>query len=137
MRLRGNPEQIARGVAVGASINFLPTFGTGIFLAYFLAGLLRTNRTATILSTMAVKAGVPFYYALDVVVGDFFLGFSGKGVWELASKPFTWDMLTQTGMSFLLGSLINTLIAGSIGYRVVLYGILQYRAKRSRCKQVA
>jgi uncharacterized protein len=134
MRLRGNPKQIAKGVAMGASINFLPTVGLGVFLAYFLASAFRINRTATILSTMAVKAGVPIYYALDIVVGDFLLGRYNEGLWALVEKPFTRDMVIQIGLSFLLGSVVNTLLAGMVAYYVVLNGIMGYRNKRARCR---
>lgn len=131
MRLRGNPKQIARGVAVGASINFLPTLGTGVFLAYFLAGLLRTNRTATIMATLAAKAGVPLYYALDIVVGDFLLGYQDEGLWSLTKRSFDWQMVIETGSSLLLGSVVNTLLFGVVNYFIILYGVKKYRNRHT------
>lgn len=134
MRLRGNPEQISRGVAMGFAINFLPTFGGGVFLAYFLANLLRTNRTAALLSTLAVKAGVPLYYALNIVVGDFMLGYKDDGLWALMQRPFNWQMVVHTGISFLLGSVINTTLCGLLSYYLVLCGVKKYRGNRAICK---
>lgn len=130
IRLRGNPQQIARGVAVGVSINFLPTMGGGAFLAYFLAGFLRTNRTATLLSTLAAKAGVPLFYALNIVVGDFLLGYKYAGLRSLARHAFARDMIAQAGISFLLGSVINTACMALLSYYFVLYGVKKYRSRR-------
>lgn len=135
MRLKGNPHQIARGVAVGASINFLPTMGLGIFLAYFIAGLLRTNRTATVLSNMAIKAGIPFFYAMDIALGDYLLGYRDEGLRALFSEPFHWQAVAQTGESFLLGSVVNTVVVGIFLYFSVLSGIRQYRQKRTICEK--
>lgn len=130
MRLRGNPLQIARGFAVGASINFLPTLGAGVFFAYFLAGLLRTNRTATMMSTLAVKPAFPLLYALNIVVGDFLLGYEDEGLWALTKRSFDWQMIVHTGFSFLLGSVVNTLLFGLVNYYLVLYGVKKYRGSQ-------
>lgn len=131
MRLRGNPQQIARGVAVGVSINFLPTMGGGILLAYFLAGFLRTNRTATLLSTLAAKVGVPFFYALNIVVGNFLLGHEAEGFRSLARHTFEWQTIVQAGNSFLLGCIINTALIALLSYYFVLYSVKKYRRRRT------
>lgn len=135
MRLRGNPKQIARGVAVGVAINFLPTVGTGVFVAYILAGLLRTNRTATLLSTLAVKAGVPLYYALNIVVGDFLLGYEDEGFWALTKYTFDWKTIKQMGISFLVGGVINSAVVALVCYYIMLYSVKRYRNRRMKSIQ--
>jgi len=127
MRLKGNSIQIARGIAVGASINFIPSMGLGLLLAYFIAGLFKTNRTATLLSNMASKVGVPFFYAANIVLGDFLLGYEDEGLRALIGQPFRWQSVAQTGESFLLGAVVNTVVVGVLLYFVVLAGIRQYR----------
>jgi hypothetical protein len=44
--LRGSPEAIARGVAIGVFVAFTPTIGIQVALAAFLATLLNANRPA-------------------------------------------------------------------------------------------
>ena len=49
VRLRGLPEEIAKGVALGIFIGMTPTFGFQMAIALFFAYLLRENRLAAIL----------------------------------------------------------------------------------------
>ena len=49
VRLRGLPDEIAKGVALGIFIGMTPTFGFQMPIALFFAYLLRENRLAAIL----------------------------------------------------------------------------------------
>ncbi|MGI6711485.1 MAG: DUF2062 domain-containing protein [Bacillota bacterium] len=39
VRLKGNPVALAKGIAIGVSVDFLPTFGFGFVFAYVMLQL--------------------------------------------------------------------------------------------------
>ncbi|NNL66801.1 MAG: DUF2062 domain-containing protein [Myxococcales bacterium] len=72
VRLRGSPEAIAGGVAIGVLVAFTPTIGFQTLLVLALATLMRANRPASIVPTWISNpvTAVPIYL-FTYYVGSF------------------------------------------------------------------
>lgn len=61
MRIKDSPASIATGAALGISFDVLPTFGLGVFFAFFLAALLKVNRVAAVIGAVVFKLAIPLF----------------------------------------------------------------------------
>lgn len=132
MSLPDSPKKIARGVALGFAFDFLPIPIISIPISYLAARLVRCNPVATVCTVIFFKLAVPFFYAVDLFVGKAIFGdlpgpdiqFTGG---SLAANFL--EQLVEHGYPFLLGSLINAVLAWFIVYTILMYII---RRKRRR-----
>ena len=117
IRLRGLPEEIAKGVALGIFIGMTPTFGFQMLIAIFFAFLLRENRLAAILGVWVTNpVTAPVIYAIEYEIGRILLGM------ERISFPlkFTWGAYADLGWNIMYPLWVGGLIAG------VILGLLSY-----------
>ncbi|MGK2905529.1 MAG: DUF2062 domain-containing protein [Desulfuromonadales bacterium] len=121
VRLRGLPEEIAKGVALGIFIGMTPTFGVQMAIALFLAYLLRENRLAALLGVWVTNpVTAPFIYAIEYEMGRILLGLPRAHLpMELTVKAYTdlgWNVLAP----LWLGGTLAGLILGSLSYFLTL-----------------
>ncbi len=121
VRLRGLPDEVAKGVALGIFIGMTPTFGFQMAIAILFAYLLRENRLAAILGVwVSNPITAPFIYAVEYEVGRRLLGM------ERFDLPtgFTWQAYTNLGWEILFPmwvcGIIFGLIFGFISYLITL-----------------
>ncbi len=131
VRLRGTPEEVAKGFALGIFIGMTPTFGVQMPLAFFFAWLLRENKLAAIIGVWITNPlTAPFIYASQYEFGRLLLGM------ERLSLPQAYSLETLTSMSWDIllplsaGSLIFAILFGSISYAVTLRFIPELKAIR-------
>jgi uncharacterized protein (DUF2062 family) len=130
-RLRGSREKGARGFAVGLACNFYPTFGLGAFLSGFLAKLIGGNVVAGFIGGSTLAFFWPLLFYVNMRVGGLFLR-PPIVVDELEDVTFQTVNRLVWGQTFLIGSLINSLLAATIAYFafLLLYERLQPHALR-------
>jgi uncharacterized protein (DUF2062 family) len=121
VRLRGLPEEIAKGVALGIFIGMTPTFGFQMAIALFFAYLLRENRLAAVLGVWITNpVTAPFIYAIEYEMGRLLLDMSRVGL----PTDFTWEAYANLGMNVMiplwLGGIISGVILGALSYFVTL-----------------
>jgi uncharacterized protein (DUF2062 family) len=121
VRLRGLPDEIAKGVALGIFIGMTPTFGFQMAIAIFFAYILRENRLAAVLGVWVTNpVTAPFIYAAEYEVGHRLLGMER---FELPSE-LTWQAYSTLGWEILFPmwfcSLLFGVIFGSIAYQSTL-----------------
>ena len=121
VRLRGLPDEIAKGVALGIFIGMTPTFGFQMAIAIFFAYLLRENRLAAVLGVWVTNpVTAPFIYAAEYEVGHRLLGMER---FELPSE-LTWQAYSTLGWEILFPmwfcSIIFGVIFGSLAYQATL-----------------
>ena len=121
VRLRGLPEEIAKGVALGIFIGMTPTFGVQMAIALFFAYLLRENRLAAILGVWVTNpVTAPFIYAIEYEMGRLLLNLERV---HLPSE-FTLKAYTELGWNVLsplwVGGLFAGLILGTLSYFLTL-----------------
>lgn len=129
LRLKGTPVKIALGFAIGAMVNFYPTFGFGIVIAGFLAGVLGGNITAGVVGDVIFKSFFPFFFYCDLLIGNKILGHHNynlskglKKLIELEPRAFLY-----VGKAFFIGAIVNSLILGIILFFVVNKLLRDYR----------
>ena len=119
VRLRGLPDEIAKGVALGIFIGMTPTFGFQMAIAIFFAYLLRENRLAAVLGVWVTNpVTAPFIYAAEYEVGHRLLGMER---FELPSE-LTWKAYSDLGWEILFPMWFCSILFG------VIFGFLAYRA---------
>lgn len=124
MSLPDSPKKIAQGVALGFAFDFLPIPIISIPLSYLAARLARCNPAAAVCTVIFFKLAVPFFYTINLFVGRAILGdlpgpdiqFAGG---ELISNFLAG--LVEHGYPFLLGSVINAVLAWFIVYSLLMY----------------
>jgi len=131
--LQEKPVKVALGCALGIGINFLPTFGIGFLVAYFLAMVFRVSRASAAASSLLAGPLVPLMYALNLVVGGLILTpVSGSdSIKEFVMRQYStilrigsireklFGFLEFFGSTFLLGALVNAVLAGAAFYFLV------------------
>lgn len=117
VRLRGLPEEIAKGIALGIFIGMTPTFGFQMLIAVFFAYLLRENRLAAILGVWVTNpVTAPAIYAIEYEVGRILLGM------HRAHLPveFTWKAYANLGWNIMYPLWVGGILAG------IVIGLLSY-----------
>ncbi|MDI3535107.1 MAG: uncharacterized protein PWQ82_1472 [Thermosediminibacterales bacterium] len=130
-RNKDSPARIARGIALGVSLDFFPTFGLGLIIAFLVAGLFRANRRAAVLAAIACKWLIPFFYFLNVKMGQALLGknlFDGPFI-PTDGKIFPFHVINFENLSytFLIGSIINGILSAILAYYISLKLTLHYK----------
>ncbi|ABZ83495.1 conserved hypothetical protein [Heliomicrobium modesticaldum Ice1] len=130
LRLKDQPEPLARGVALGFASGFGPFFGLGLVAAWMAAALLRGNRMAAVITAVLFKWAIPLFITANLAVGSWVWGrplqeAAGGSLWELRF----WK---EVGLCFITGSAINGVTAYVVAYFPVLYWANRRRlAKRA------
>ncbi|MEJ2470140.1 MAG: DUF2062 domain-containing protein [Desulfuromonadales bacterium] len=121
VRLRGLPEEIAKGVALGIFIGMTPTFGFQMVIALVFAYLLRENRLAAVLGVWVTNpVTAPVIYAIEYEIGRILLSL------PRASLPseLTWGAYAHLGWDILyplwVGGLLAGVLLGALSYFVTL-----------------
>lgn len=121
VRLRGLPEEIAKGVALGIFIGMTPTFGFQMAIALFFAYVLRENRLAAILGVWVTNpVTAPVIYAIEYEMGRILLAMERVHL----PQQFTWEAYANLGWEILfplwVGGVLAGLILGALSYFITL-----------------
>lgn len=134
VRMRGTPEAIARGLAIGVFAGWFPWFGFQIVVAIALATLLRGNRMVAAAATWVSN---PFTYvpifAFNFHIGQRLLGSQLDSV-QLHHLT-SWKAVTELGGDFLVPLFFGCLVVGAVlaikSYLVSRWLIGQARQRRT------
>ena len=137
LRLKGKPQEVAGGVAIGVFVGMTPTVPLHTVLAVLIALLLRKSKLAAALGVwVANPFFLPFIYLLDYKVGQIL---SGANPPSLAMSNFSLPGLVQLGWNIsyplLLGGMITGFLCAIPSYFLSKRIILLYQAKRRRRKE--
>ncbi|HKL26252.1 MAG TPA: DUF2062 domain-containing protein [Desulfuromonadales bacterium] len=121
VRLRGEPDEIAKGVALGIFIGMTPTFGLQMIIAIFLAFLLKENRLAALVGVWVTNpVTAPVIYAIEYEIGRIILSKPRAGLPE----ELTFGAFAGLGYDVLvplwLGSMVAGVLCGSLAYFLTL-----------------
>ncbi|MBP2660184.1 MAG: hypothetical protein H6Q69_3216 [Firmicutes bacterium] len=122
LMLRGDRRKIARGIALGIAMNFIPTLGIGPPFVYLVARIIKAHRIAAIVSTVGVKVAIPLLYILNYIIGELLL--EQKLVLDLSLSR-----IMDVGVIFFLGMVINFMVTFVIAYYLALWWIGHRRDK--------
>ena len=130
-RIRQTTERIARGFAVGLAPNFFPTFGFGFMVSAFLARVTGGSVVAGVIGGLSLSLLWPVLFFLNMQTGSIFLSprvliDDMDDVTEKNIKAALW------GPAFTTGAILNSLIAGTLAYAVILLFYHQVRPRALR-----
>ncbi|MEK6775507.1 MAG: DUF2062 domain-containing protein [bacterium] len=135
IRMRSNPKEIARGLAIGVFVGITPFIGFHMLLAVALAMLLKGNKFMALIGTwVANPLTFSFIFFLDYKVGRWILG-DGPKILKLSSTHpldvlhMSWKIL----LPMSLGSLLIGLAAAVLAYFLsnpLIAGIKEWREKK-------
>jgi uncharacterized protein (DUF2062 family) len=151
IRLRGSPQAIARGVAIGMIVAFTPTIGFQTLIVLGAATLLSANRPVSIVPTWLTNPlTIPPVYAFTYYLGSFFwpgpepdsvtraMSAAAK---ELDSLDFLalraqlgvfLDLGLDVFIAMWIGGLIVGSIAAAIAYPLMLRTVVRLRKRGAR-----
>ncbi len=120
-RLKGAPDEIAKGMALGIFIGMTPTFGFQMAIAIFFAFLLSENKLAAAVGVWITNPfTAPFIYALEYESGRVLLGMPRANLPEeltfAAFKTLGWEVMAPLA----LGSLLYGIVCGILAYAMTL-----------------
>lgn len=124
IRLRVEPDEIARGMALGLFVGMTPTFGIQMFLALIFAFLLRQNKIAALIGVWNTNPlTAPIIYGMEYEVGRVLLGLPRPD----ATIEFSFEAMQKLGWllasPLCLGSLVLGIPVTLIGYALTLHFI--------------
>jgi uncharacterized protein (DUF2062 family) len=153
IKLRGSPEAIALGVAIGVFVAFTPTIGFQTVIALILATFLNANRPAAmVLVWITNPLTIPPCFAFTYWVGSLIWpGPSPASVSQVirgsvaaVARHDFWEMYDQfatfVGMGrdvlipLLVGGVVVGVTVGSVAYFLTLRSIRGYRRHRAHAK---
>jgi uncharacterized protein len=113
LRLRGNPEAIARGLAMGVFTGCFPFFGLQTLLAILLAIVFKGNKIAAAAATWISNplTSVPIF-AFNFHIGTLIIGGRDFAFDQLDFKSVS--KVIDLGANFAITLLLGSLIVGSI-----------------------
>lgn len=129
LRLKGSPRRLALGFAVGACVNFYPTFGLGVPLAGLMAALFFANVPAGLVGDIVFKPLFPAFFYLNLVTGYFLWTQKCQQANRILPLILRPDLHTLglAGKVFFTGALVNSFVMGTILYVTVYLIIKRYR----------
>ena len=132
------PVKVARGAAIGLAMDFLPVPIIGIPIAYVVARVAGGNGLAAALTATFFKWAVPFFYMFNLATGSLVMGFKeyqhAMPVMNSAAlTPADWvNYLSQFGYPFLIGAVINSLLA----WLALYFGVRKLMLVRQKRKGI-
>ena len=151
IRLRGSPQAIARGVAIGMIVAFTPTIGFQTLIALGVATFLNANRPVSIVPTWLTNPfTIPPVYAFTYYLGSFFWPGPEPATVTRAMRAATKDLEsldflalraqlgvfldlgTDVFIAMWIGGLIVGAIAAAIAYPLTLRTVVRLRERRAR-----
>jgi uncharacterized protein (DUF2062 family) len=132
LRLKGNPEKVAGGVAIGIAVGLTPTVPLHFLLAILLAFLLDKSKLAAALGVwVANPFMLPFVYLLDYKVGQFV---TGTAVAPFPFSSFSVTHLVELGWTICYPLFVGGLVVGLLSFFPAYFFtrqiLLFYREKR-------
>lgn len=130
------PYKLAKSIALGFFLAFLPLPGLNIAVGIIIAKLFRLNLVATSIPGVMLTYVSPFIYYFNFKIGSLFIN-SG----EKPPQDFTYDLsfvdkiinfFNQAGPAYLLGSVLNAVLFAFLFYFIFLYFYKKSNVTRGR-----
>jgi uncharacterized protein (DUF2062 family) len=133
LRIRGEPKEIARGLAVGILIGMLPVLGLQTVSAVFFASLLKCSKISAALGTLISNPlTTPPLYALTYYVGSKIMGLSQElPRWKNSGLETLVQMLHKTPeilWALFIGGILLGVPLAAAGYYLSHEALRRYQS---------
>jgi uncharacterized protein (DUF2062 family) len=134
MRLKGQPEEVAGGMAIGVFVGMTPTVPLHTVLAVAIAFLMKKSKLAAAVGVwIANPLILPLIYWLDYKVGRLI---TGKNPPSFAVSDFALSRLVGLGWEIsypmFIGGLVTGALFGIPSYFITKRVVILYREKRRK-----
>ncbi len=134
LRLKGQPEEVAGGVAIGVFVGMTPTVPLHTVLAVLIAYLFRKSKLAAAMGVwVSNPLFLPFVYLLDYKLGRVITRTNPP---SFAVSDFSMHKMIELGwgISFplIVGGLVLGLICAIPSYYITKRVVILYREKRRK-----
>jgi len=138
IRIRGTPEEIAWGVAIGFFVAMSPTMGIQTYIAIPLAAIAGVSKvSAAIAVWLTNPLTAPFFYGFNYMIGAMVLNYPLKI--DVVVNP-SWIALYHSGKQVLYALLVGGFFTGTfmgiVGYFFIEGMIKTAREKAVKLKQL-
>ena len=124
LNIKDNPHKLAKSIALGFALALLPLPGLTLPLGLILAKLLKFNIIATTLPALLLTYVSPLLYLLNYKTGALFITSAEAPPQDFEYDLTFWDKVVDffahAGPAYLLGSVINALLAAAASYLIFL-----------------
>lgn len=159
LHIDDSPQRIARGIAVGLFIGYLPLVGLHMLLAFVLAKLIRANKamavmwvwvsnplTFVIIYYPCYRVGrliaALFHHKSDIDVKQLELIFvQHLSFWGMISNLFSYDywkelagVFARVGLEMFIGGIFLGAIVAGAGYWLTCQAVTRYRQRKHKRK---
>ncbi|MBU7006202.1 protein of unknown function (DUF2062 family) [Peptococcaceae bacterium DYL19] len=125
VNIKDNPHKLAKSIALGFALALLPLPGLNLPLGLILAKLLKFNIIATTLPALLLTYVSPLLYLLNYKTGAIFITSAEAPPQDFEYDLTFWDKVvdffSHAGPAYLLGSVINALLAATASYFIFLF----------------
>jgi uncharacterized protein (DUF2062 family) len=134
IKIRGEPQDIAMGFALGLFLGVSPMFGLQVWVAILLAALFKWNKIAAALGTVISNPiTTPFIYVATYYVGSKLFD-TGKSLparlaWDFDTLVRILSKSPQIFWAWALGGVIIGLPLACFGYYLSYAAIVRYRTQ--------
>ncbi|ETR73509.1 MAG: hypothetical protein OMM_00900 [Candidatus Magnetoglobus multicellularis str. Araruama] len=138
IRIRGTPERIAWGAAIGFFVAMTPTMGIQTYIVVPLAAILGVSKLSAALAVWITNPlTAPFLYGFNYMIGAMILGYPLKmNVFSNTS----WSVLFHSGQQVFyalwIGGFVTGIILGIAGYFLAEGIIITAREKSEKLKKL-
>ena len=134
--LNDNPDNIAKGFALGAFIGVFPTFWLGGILAIGLSLLLRINPIATLAGSAIIMNPIltPIFWSLSAGLGGLIFSEESKLIFAQVKQGIIFKHLGKIAIIYLTGNIIVSSITAIISYFVIKKMVVIYQNRKSFLK---
>jgi hypothetical protein len=138
IRIRGTPERVAWGAAIGFFVAMTPTMGIQTYIVVPLAALLGVSKLAAAITVWITNPlTAPFLYGFNYMIGAMILGYPLK--MNVVSNT-SWSVLYHSGQqvfySLWIGGFVTGIIFGIAGYFLAEGIIITAREKSDKLKKL-
>ena len=132
LKIRGNPNEIALGFALGLFVGMAPCMGVQTIIAVFLASLFKWNKfSAAVGVWISNPVSAPFIYGLTFYVGSLFTGITNS---FSATDVFDFQYLYQIIINapgifwaLTIGGVVTGFPIALIGYYLSYMAVKKYQ----------
>ncbi|MBC9795631.1 DUF2062 domain-containing protein [Sinomicrobium weinanense] len=132
--LKGSPEQIAKGFAIGSFIGMMPVPGLQMFISLGIASCMKVNKKAACLAVFNTNLFTgTFIFTFNYWLGKTVLGLSSDFVFPDKIGTDLLHILWSSGKNVLYSLLAGGCITGIFCAWASYYVVLLWFRKKSRC----
>ncbi len=134
LKLRGDPQRIARGFAIGTFVGMIPLPGFQVLISVTIAALFKWNKLAAGMAVFNTNILTgPFIFFFNYYLGAKILGYDMSKTltsFELSFGSF-YHLGSDVFQSLLLGGIISGLVSSVLIYHVLIRFLSKSNLKKT------